>query len=146
MYSLLTDTEKAEAAAALLNVWYTFAREITIYKQNDVAIISYDSNQYNFMYSNTSQPSVQFSQEIVSGVFSGTINWPSTYKTNDYQQIRPTIDGEYAYVDLLQDGLNFLSGYTEVIIDGRNCKRIGTYTPQGIFDIEYYQLTFRADN
>jgi hypothetical protein len=140
MGNLISDLEKAVYSAARIDIFDTFARDITIYTfPNQTAIAT--TEDYNHFYQNDNQ---YVSYQPVSGVFKANVlyNPKQELQKNNQgpgsQQINVSEFLGDVRVKVKQDAYQYLMDKQEIEFDGTKFMLSSAPRPHGLFDVQLY--------
>lgn len=140
MASLINDLEKGIYSAARLDIFDTFARDITIYTFPEQTVIA-STEDYNHFYQNDKQ---YVSYTPVSGVFRANV------KYNDKQELQKENQGPGSQqinvseflgdvrIKVKQDAYQYLMDKQEIEFDGTKFMLSSAPRPHGLFDVQLY--------
>jgi len=143
MANLLTHAQKAALQSAFNDIHDTFARDIFIYKEAQVTILSTNPN-YNPIYQQNSNQSQTVSRKVIKSSFKARI----TYDTDRSQSVltSPEIDSQlklkmpdgYVRIKVANDGYEYLKDAKRVEFDGRKFTIESDVRPHGLFEPTFY--------
>lgn len=147
--NLFSDEQKLSYSAAFNDIHDSFGRNVVVVKEPKKVIIQVQDQSHNYFYDRSSQTSTEEQLIPVSGVFKMRIMWQDPSKElfgGPTNEVRPKIHDNTCRLKMKKDAFDFIDGYKEFLIDGRNCEWVGFSKPHGIISIDFYTILVKEVN
>lgn len=141
--NLLTDAEKEELSGAIDDIHDSWKRDILIYREPEVAVIS-TNNNHNFAFQLNEQVGLSTTLSGVSGSFEARIWQPSMMSDFELKINLPDVNNfqvkAVCRLKLDDAGWNFIRDARKVIVDGSTYDRITEDRQHGLFSPKYHTI------
>lgn len=145
MSSLISDAEKAIYSSMRMDIFDTFARDITIYDYPQETVVA-STAEFNHLYQNV-EPYVNYTP--TSGTYSANILYnnkqemPSNNRGPGSQQIDVEVMLGDVRIKVKEDAYQILMHKQEIVFDGTKFELISAPRPHGLFNTQLYTFFLR---